>query len=50
MNLEQRLNYYKNLGTVGSANFNVETLIKKWTNEGWSLENIIKGLQQLDMQ
>lgn len=50
MNVEQKLNYYRSLGTVGSAQFDVENLISKWTNEGWSLENIVKGLQQLDMQ
>ena len=50
MNLEQRLNYFKSLGTVGSANFSVESLVLKWTNEGWSVENMVKALQQLDMQ
>ena len=50
MNIEQKLNYYKSLGTVGSANFSVESLVSKWTNEGWSVESIVRALQQLDMQ
>lgn len=50
MNLEQKLNFYKSLGTVGSANFSVETLVSQWTNQGWSMEAIVKALQQLDMQ
>ena len=50
MNFLQKLNYYKSLGTVGSACFDVNTLVDKWTNEGWSIENIVKALQQVDMQ
>lgn len=50
MNFEQRLNFYKALGTVGSAQFDVKNLVSKWTNEGWSIENMVKALQQLDMQ
>ena len=50
MNFEQKLNFYKSLGTVGSANFSVDNLVSKWTNEGWSIENMVRALQQLDMQ
>lgn len=50
MNIEQKLNYYKSLGTVGSANFSVDALVSQWTNQGWSVEAIVRALQQLDMQ
>lgn len=50
MSIEQKLNYYRALGSVGSACFDVDYLINKWTSEGWTAESIVKGLQQLDMQ
>lgn len=48
--LLRKLNYFKNMGEVGSACFKVEELISTWEKQGLSLSQIVSNLIQLDMQ
>ena len=45
-----KLNYFKSLGEVSSARFDVEKLVSNWEKEGLSLAQIVNNLIQLDMQ
>ena len=48
--LIRKLNYFKSLGEVSSARFDVEKLVSNWEKEGLSLAQIVNNLIQLDMQ
>lgn len=48
--LLRKLNYFKTLGEVSSAHFDVNELISVWEKQGLTLTQIVSNLIQLDMQ
>ena len=48
--LLRKLNYFKSLGEVSSAHFDVKELVSNWERQGLTLSQIVSNLIQLDMQ